>query len=61
MKIDNKRELRQISFNHSTDFDYKGFIKIYKNVHVIQSNFLTIDTKLLANNSLRIGKFLYSL
>ena len=36
MKIDNKRELQQIAINYSTDFDYKGFIKIYKNVHVNQ-------------------------
>ena len=30
MKILNKRELQQIALNHSSDIDYKDFIKIYK-------------------------------
>ena len=30
MKIPNKRELRQIALNHSSDIDFKNFIKIYK-------------------------------
>ena len=30
MKIPNKRELQQIALNHSSDIDYKDFIKIYK-------------------------------
>ena len=30
MKIPNKRELQQIALNHSSDIDFKGFIKIYK-------------------------------
>ena len=29
MKIPNKRELKQISFNHSSDIDSKEFMKIY--------------------------------
>ena len=32
MKISNKRELQQITLNHSSDIDFKDFIKIYKNV-----------------------------
>ena len=32
MKIPNKRELQQIVLNHSSDIDFKDFIKIYKNV-----------------------------
>ena len=31
MKIHNKRELQQISVNHSADIDYKDFLKIYRN------------------------------
>ena len=31
MKIPNKRELQQIALNHSSDFDFKDFMKIYKN------------------------------
>ena len=31
MKIPNKRELQQIALNHSSDIDFKDFIKSYKN------------------------------
>ena len=30
MKINNKRELRNIATNHSADIDYKDFMKIYR-------------------------------
>ena len=30
MKIQNKGELQQITMNHSSDIDFKDFIKIYK-------------------------------
>ena len=30
MKIPNKRELQQIATNHSSDIDFKDFVKIYK-------------------------------
>ena len=30
MKIPNRRELQQITLNHSSDIDFKDFIKIYK-------------------------------
>ena len=30
MKILNKRELQQIALNHSSDIDFKDFMKIYK-------------------------------
>ena len=30
MKLPNKRELQQIALNHSSDIDFKDFIKIYK-------------------------------
>ena len=30
MKIPNKRELQQITLNHSSDIDFKDFIKIFK-------------------------------
>ena len=29
MKIPNKRELQQIALNHSSDIDFKDFLKIY--------------------------------
>ena len=31
MKITSKRELQQIALNHSSDIDFKDFMKIYKN------------------------------
>ena len=33
MKIPNKRELQQIALNHSSDIDFKDFMKIYKKEH----------------------------
>ena len=46
MKINNKRELRNIADNHSTDIDYQDFIKIYRECTKEPYNFLTIDTTL---------------
>ena len=42
MKIHNKRELKNITFNHSADIDYNDFMKTY--------------TTLPANSSLRFRK-----
>ena len=33
VKILNKRELQQIALNHSSDNDFKNFMKIYKKMH----------------------------
>ena len=30
MRIPNKGELQQISFNHSSDIDFKDFMNLYK-------------------------------
>ena len=30
MKIPNKRELQQIALNHSSDIDFKDFMKVYE-------------------------------
>ena len=30
MKISNKRELQQMESNHSSDIDFKDFMKLYK-------------------------------
>ena len=32
VKIPNKRELQQIGINHSSDIDFKYFMKIYENL-----------------------------
>ena len=45
-ELNNKRELQNIAINHSSDIDYKDFVKIYKNCTREPYNFLTIDTTL---------------
>ena len=56
MKIHNKRELRNTAINHSPDFDYKDFMKIYRKCTKEPYYFMTIDTTLPADNSLRFRK-----
>ena len=43
MKINNKKELQNIEINGSADFDYKDFIKIYRECTKEPYSFLTID------------------
>ena len=33
MKIPNKRKFQQIALNHSSDIEFKDFIKLYKELH----------------------------
>ena len=56
MKIHNKRELQNIPTNHSADIDYKDFMKIYRKCIKKPYSFLTVDTTLPANNSIRFRK-----
>ena len=56
MKISNKRELQQISSNHSSDIDSKDFSKIYKKYTDKPYSFLVNDTTLASDNSLRLKK-----
>ena len=51
MKVPNKRELRQISFNHSSDIDFQYFMNLYKNCVEKPYFFLVIDTTLPSDNS----------
>ena len=55
MKIHNKRELQNIATNHLADIDYKDFMNIYKKCKKTYS-FLTTNTTLPSNNSLRFRK-----
>ena len=59
MKIPNKRELQQIAINHSSDIDFKGFIKIYKKCTDERYSFLVNDTSLTSNKPLRFRKILF--
>ena len=56
MKINNRKELQNIAINHSADFDYKDFMKIYRECTKEPFNFLTIDTTLPASNPLSFRK-----
>ena len=53
MKISKKRELQQTALNHSSDIDFKDFMKIYKKCISESYYFLVNDTTLLSDNPLR--------
>ena len=60
-KIPNKRELQPIALNHSSDIDFKDFIKIYKKCTAEPYYFLVNGTTLPAGNPLRFRKNLVKL
>ena len=49
MKIPNKRELQQIASNHSSDIDFKDFMKLYKDYTREPYSFLVRDTTYYKN------------
>ena len=53
MKIHSRRESQNIAFNHSSDIDYKDFMKIYRNCTKEPYSFSTVDTTLPADNPMR--------
>ena len=59
MKINNRKNLQNIAINHSADIDYNSFMKIYRECTKELFKFLTIDTLLPANDSLRFRKTLF--
>ena len=56
MKIPNKREHQQIFLNHSSDIDFKDFIKIYKNCTAEPYSFLVNDATLPSDDPSRFRK-----
>ena len=56
MKTPNKRELQQTALNHSSDIDFKDFIKIYKKCTAEPYSFLVNDTTLPSGDPLRFKK-----
>ena len=56
MKISNKRELQQTALNHSSDIDFKGFMKIYKKCTAEPYYFLVNDKTLPSDDTLRFRK-----
>ena len=59
MKINNKRQLQNITINHSANIDYQDFMKICGECTKEPFNFLTIDTMLPASDPLRYRKNLF--
>ena len=55
-KIPNKRELQQVALNHSSNFDFKNFMKIYKKYPKEPYSFLVNDTTLPSDDPLRFRK-----
>ena len=56
LKIPSKRELQQIELNHSSDIDFKDFLKIYKKCTAKPNSFLINDTTLPSDYPLRFRK-----
>ena len=61
MKIPNKRELQQTALNHSSDIDFKDFVRTYKKYKNKPYSFSVNDTTLASVNSLRFRKNLYDI
>ena len=51
MKIPNKRDLQQITFNHSSDVDFQEFMNLYKKCTEKLNSVLVIDTTLASDKS----------
>ena len=56
MKVLNKREPQQNALNHSSDINFKDFIKIYKSYTAEPYSFLIVDATLASDNPLRFRK-----
>ena len=56
MKINNRKELQNIAFNHSADIDHNDFVRIYREWTRKPHSFLTIDTTLPVNDPLSFRK-----
>ena len=50
LKIPNTIEIQQIALNHSSDIDFKDFMKIYRKCTTEPYSFLVIDTTLPLDN-----------
>ena len=56
MKILNKRKLRRIAYNHSSDIDFKEVSNLYKKCAAKPCSFLVIDATLARDNPSRFRK-----
>ena len=60
MKIHNKKKLQEIASNHSSDIDFKDFMKLHRGYTKELYSFLANDTTLSSDNSLRFRKNLFN-
>ena len=58
LKIPNKRQLQQITLNHSSNIDFKYFMKIYKKCTTEPHSFSVNDAALPSHDPLRFRKSL---
>ena len=56
MKVPDKRELQQITFNYSSDIDFQDFMNLYKKCTAKTYSFLIIDATFASDNPLRFRK-----
>ena len=56
MKTPNKREHQQIASNHSSDIDFKDFMKLYNHYTKESYLFLVKNMTLLSDNPIRFRK-----
>ena len=56
MKSPNKREIKQIAFNHSLRIDFPDFMNLYKKCTAKPYLFLVIDSTLASVSSSRFRK-----
>ena len=52
MKIKNKRELQQTTFNHLSDINFQNFMSLFRKCTEKSQSFLVIDTGLASDNPL---------
>ena len=56
IEIPNKGELQEIASNHSSDIDFKDFMKLHKDYTNEPYLYLVNDATLLSDNPLRFRK-----
>ena len=61
MRIPTKRELQQIALNHSSDIDFKDFIKIHKKYTAEPYSLLVNNTTLASDKPLSFTKNLFNI
>ena len=59
IKINNRKELQNITINHSADIDDNDFVRIYRECTRKPYSFLTIHTTVPPSDHLRFRKNLF--